>query len=144
MVFRNTGANGGHMMDHPLYYEEREKVRGNNFQRGSRGQQLPPSPRPVPEPREARDPRYRSGFRADRHTIDRERFAKYEEPDGYEDDDDLKEPNVHVSRRDRMRERDVGPSTPQQKRHLMRHSEDRQMGSNPGWWKPAGGGGNCF
>lgn len=126
-------------MDHSLYYEEREKNRGNNIQRGSRGQQQPPSPRYAPDQREPRDPRYRNGFRADRHTIDRERFSKYNVPDVYDDDDDTREPNVHVSRRDRMREREMGPPTPQQNRHLMRHSEDRQMGSSPSWWRPAGG-----
>lgn len=124
--------------DHPLYHEEREKIRGNSFQRGSRGQQ-PPSPRPIPDQRELRDSRNRSGCRPDRHTIDRERFSKYNEPDGYEEDDDAREPNAHISRRDRMRDREQGPPTPQQNRHLMRHSEDRQIGSTPTWWRPAGG-----
>ena len=129
------------MMDHPLYYEEREKVRGHSFQRGSRGQQQPSSPRAGPE---QRDPRYRNSYRGDRHTIDRERFAKYNEPDGYDEDDDLREPAAHVSRRDRMRDREQGPPTPQQPRHLMRHSEDRQTGGTPSWWRPAGGTGKIF
>lgn len=132
MLFRFAGANGGHMAEpqQQLYYEEREKAqRGNSFQRGSRGNHQPPSPRYGPDPR---DPRYRSnGFRPDRNTVDRERFAKHQEPDGYEEDDDVEETNVHVSRRDRMREREQGPPTPQQNRHLMRHSEDRQIGGSP-------------
>ena len=118
------------MMEQQLYYEEREKLRGNGFQpRGNRLQQQPPSPRYGPDPR---DPRYRNGgFQGGRHTVDRERpFPKYADPDGYEEDDDIEDgPGVHVSRRDRMRE--GGPPTPQQNRHLMRHSEDRQMGGSP-------------
>lgn len=124
------------MTEQQLYYEEREKTRGNSFQRGSRGQQLPPSPRYGPD---SRDPRYRNGFRGDRHTVDRERFPKYNEPDGYDEDDDIEEPSVHVSRRDRMKEREPGPPTPQQNRHLMRHSEDRQMGGSPRHQRPGGG-----
>lgn len=135
MIFRFAGANGGgNIGEQQLYHEEREKGRGNSFQRGSRGQ--PPSPRYGPDPR---DPRYRNGFRGDRHTVDRERFPKFNEPDGYEEDDDIEEPNIHVSRRDRMREREVGPPTPQQNRHLMRHSEDRQMGGSPRYQRPGGG-----
>jgi hypothetical protein len=122
-----------------LYYEEHEKVqRGSNFQRGSRGQPQPPSPRYGPDPR---DPRYRNGFRGGRHTIDRERFDKYPEADGYEEDDDIEETNIHVSRRDRMREREPGQSTPLQNRHLMRHSEDRQIGGSPRYQRA--GGENC-
>lgn len=120
------------MGEQQLYYEEREKATRGSFQRGSRGQQQPPSPRYGPEPR---DPRYRNGLR---HTVDRERFPKYAEPDGYEEDDDIVEPNVHVSRRDRMREREAGPATPQQNRHLMRHSEDRQMGGSPRYQRAGG------
>lgn len=129
------------MMEQQLYYEEREKGRGNSFQqRGSRGQgqqQMPPSPRHGPP--DPRDPRYRNGFRGDRHTIDRERFTKYQVPGVYDDDEDIEEANVHVSRRDRMRERDVQPPTPQQSRHLMRHSEDRQTGGSPRYQRPGGG-----
>lgn len=137
MISRNAGANGGNMMEQQLYYEEREKNRGNSFQRGSRGQQQPPSPRYGPQ--DPRDPRYRRSFRGDRHTIDRERFPKYNEPNVYDDDDDVEEPNIHVSRRDRMRDREQGPPTPQQNRHLMRHSEDRQMGGSPRYQRPGGG-----
>lgn len=138
MSFRFAGANGGNIgeQQQQLYYEEREKTqRGNSFQRGSRGQQLPPSPRYGPDPR---DPRYRNnGFRGDRHTIDRDKFTKYNEPDGYEEDDDIEDPpNIHVSRRDRMRE--PGPSSPRQQRHLMRHSEDRQMGGSPRYQRAGG------
>lgn len=117
-------------MEQQLYYEEREKMRGNSFQRSNRGPQMPPSPRygGPPDPRESRP---RNGFRGDRHTIDRERFQKYPEPDVYDDDDDAEDPPVnHVSRRDRMREREA-PETPQQNRRLMRHSEDRQTGGSP-------------
>lgn len=137
MPFRYVGANGGNVGEQQLYYEEREKAqRGNSFQRGSRGQQQPPSPRYGPDPR---DPRYRNGFRGgDRHTVDRERFPKYNEPDGYEEDDDVEEPNIHLSRRDRLREREPGPSTPQQHRHLMRHSEDRQTGGSPRYQRAGG------
>lgn len=125
------------MMEQQLYYEEREKLRGNSFQRGLRGQpQGPPSPR-YPDPR---DPRYRNGFRADRHTVDRERFPKFQNPETFEDDEDIEEPIIHVSRRDRMRERerDFGPTTPQQNRHLMRHSEDRQTGGSPRYQRAGG------
>lgn len=118
-------------MEQQLYFEEREKMRGNSFQRGNRGPQMPPSPRygGPPDPRESRP---RNGYRGDRHTIDRERFQKYAEPDVYDnDDDDIEDPPVnHVSRRDRMREREP-PETPQQNRRMMRHSEDRQMGGSP-------------
>lgn len=123
-------------MEQQLYYEEREKFRGNSFQRGSRGQQLPPSPRYGPD---QRDPRYRNGFRGDRNTVDRERFSKYNEPNGYGEDDDIEIPGMHASRRDRMKEREQGPPTPQQNRHLMRHSEDRQTGGSPRYQRPGGG-----
>lgn len=129
--------NGGKMLEQQqLYYEEREKGRSDSFHRRSRGQQLPPSPRYGPD---QRDPRYRNGYR-DRHTIDRERFPKYPEPNVYDDDDDIEEANVHISRRDRMRDRDYrdpGPS-PQQNRRMMRHSEDRQMGGSPRYQRPNG------
>lgn len=135
MNFRYAGANGGgNIGEQQLYYEEREKGRGNSFQRGSRGQQLPPSPRYGPDQRDSRN---RNGYR-----VDRDRFTKYNEPDGYEEDDDIEEQKIHVSRRDRLRERDGGPPTPQQNRHLMRHSEDRQMGGSPRYQRP-GGGKNC-
>jgi hypothetical protein len=130
MIFRYIGANGGgNISQQHSYHEEREKGRVNSFQRGRREQ--PPSPRYGPEPR------YQS-YRGDRHTVDRERFSRYNEPDGYEEDDDIEEPQIHVSRRDRMRERDDGPSSPQQNRHLMRHSEDRQTGSSPRYQRPGG------
>lgn len=131
MPFRYAGANNGGNNEQQLYYEEREKnQRGNSFQRGSRGQPQVPSPRFDPE---QRDPRYRNGFRTER-----DRFQKYNEPEAFEDDDDVEEANPHVSRRDRMKEREMGPPTPQQNRHLMRHSEDRQMGQSPRYQRPGG------
>lgn len=133
------------MIEQQLYYEEREKGRSDSFHRRNRGQQLPPSPRYGPDPRDPRDlrdprdPRYRNSFR-DRHTIDRERFPRYPEPNVYDDDDEIEETNVNASRRDRMRDRDyrdLGPS-PQHNRHMMRHSEDRQMGGSPRYQRPNG------
>ena len=134
MIFRYAGANGGvgNISEQQAYYEEREKGRVNSFQRGRQQQQQPPSPRYGPEPR------YRNSYRGDRNTADRERFQKYNEPDGYEEDDDIEEPQAHVSRRDRMREREGGPPTPQHNRHL-RHSEDRQMGGSPRYYQRPGG-----
>ncbi|CRK91732.1 CLUMA_CG005367, isoform A [Clunio marinus] len=133
MDCRYVGLNGGNGGEQQLYYEEREKIqRGNSFQqRSTRSQQQPSSPRYGPDLREHR---YRNGYRGARHTIDRERFAKYNEPEAYDDDDDVEEQqNPHVTRRERMRERERegGPLTPQQNRHLMRHSEDRQMDGSP-------------
>jgi hypothetical protein len=121
--------NGGNMTEQQLYHEEREKARGS-LNRGNRGPQMTPSPRYGPP--DPRDPRFRNGNRGDRHTVDRERFPRYNEPDGYEEDDDIEEP-MHVPRRDRMRERDreMAPQTPQQNRHMMRYSEDRQMNGSP-------------
>lgn len=137
MFCRYVGTNGGNVGEQQLYYEEREKVqRGNSFQKGSRGHQQPPSPRYGPP--DPRDPRYRNGYRGDRHTIDRERFSRYNEPDDYDDDDDIEDQNIHVSRRERMRDREMGPPTPQQNRHLMRHSEDRQMGGSPRYPRAGG------
>jgi hypothetical protein len=85
--------------------------------------------------RERDSSRYRNSYR---NTIDRDRFPKFNnEPCDYEfdDDDDVEQQQTHLSRRDRMREQRERereqPSTPQQNRHLMRYSEDRQMGTSP-------------
>lgn len=147
---RYVGTNGGNGGgEQPLYYDEREKVRGRSVNpqncRGSeRRDQMPPSPRYGPPSASVSDimmrggdARYRNGYRNDRHTIDRDRFPKYNEPCDYEYDDDIEQQPTHLSRRDRMRERErerereLGPSSPKQNRHLMRYSEDRQMGTSP-------------
>jgi hypothetical protein len=132
MTFRYAGTNGG---DHQLYYDERERMRGrsSNSQNYNRREQAPPSPRyggPPPI-----DTRYRDGYRNERHTVDRERFPKYnEDRDDFEEDIE-QQPSYHLSRRDRMRERERererGLSSPPQNRRLMRFSEDRQMGASP-------------
>jgi len=132
MAFRYAGANGGGNNGEQLYYEEREKGRGSS--RNARNQ--PPSPRYGTEPRYGSG---RNGYRGDRHTIDRERFPKYDPEEMAEDEAPMERP-LHASRRDRMREQ--GPS-PQQNRHLMRHSEDRQMGGSPRNY-PRHGAGNCL
>lgn len=83
------------------------------------------------------DSRYRNGGGGGRHTVDRERFPRYNEPSyDCEYEEDIEQPRVGSMRRDR-RERD-GPSSPQQNRHLMRYSEDRQMGGGSPRYQRAG------
>lgn len=131
MTFRYSGANGGGNGEQQLYYDEREKMRGRSVNPPHyRERQAPPSRY---DPRS--DPRYsREGYRGDRHTVDRERFAKYQPDDDYEYDEDIEQQASHMSRRDRMRERDRRGSPPQERN--MRYSEDRQMsGGSPRYMK---------
>lgn len=116
-------------MEHPLYYDEREKgvrERGGgmpNAQRSyNRSQQLAPT-----------SPRYggrNGGYPRERHTVDRERFPKYMNHNEVEDsrDEDMPVYQPTPKRNDRFREmNEMGYSSPGQQRHLMRHSEDRQV-----------------
>ncbi|CAO1434317.1 unnamed protein product [Diamesa hyperborea] len=110
-----------------LYYDEREKGRGNSMNSQRNRTQLPPSPRYGGGI--APGAGGRNSYRGDRHTVDRERFPKYNEPDEYLDEEH--EPQMHVPRRDRMRDNNMPPTPLQNQRHLMRHSEDRQMNGSP-------------
>lgn len=126
-------------MEQQLYYDEREKGRGNSMNSQRNRAQMPPSPRYGGVGSGAGG---RNSYRGDRHTVDRERFPKYNEPDEYLDEE--REPQMHVPRRDRMRENNVPPI--QSQRHLMRHSEDRQMNGSPNvrQQQHRGGAGNVF
>ena len=78
------------------------------------------------------DTRYRNDNRyADRHTVDRDRFPNYQNEQlyDYDNDDDVEQQGTHMSRRERMREkeREMREKEPQN-RQFMRYSEDRQMG----------------
>lgn len=95
---------------------------------------VPPSPR-----ESTKDQRVsvRGSYKCDRNTIDRERFSRHaeREPEIVDDEESIEEANVHIARRDRMRERendrgDINCGSPQPCRQ-MRYSEDRQMGSSP-------------
>jgi hypothetical protein len=85
------------------------------------------------------DPRCRNGYArggGDRHTVDRERFPRYNEPP-FECDYDEDIEQQRTPRRERMREReDFRASTPPQNR--MRFSEDRQMGGGSPRYQRAG------
>lgn len=125
MTFRYSGANGCGNGEQQLYYDEREKMRGRSL-----------NPTPHYRERQQRfDPRNdsrhsRDGFRGDRHTVDRERFSKFQPDDDYGYDEDVEQQASHMSRRDRMRERDRRGSPPQD-RNATRHSEDRQVQGSP-------------
>lgn len=123
MTFRYSGNAGRDNGEQQLYYDEREKMRGRSLNpphyRGSQ----PPSRYDRNEPRYARD----------RNTVDRERFSKFQPEDDYGYDEDVEQQANHMSRRDRMRERDRRNSPPQERN--MRYSEDRQMGGSPRYMK---------
>lgn len=119
-------------MEPSFYYDEREKStreRGNmvNPQRAyHRSQQLAPT-----SPRYGRN----GGFPRERHTVDRERFPKYNNNiinNDAEDSRDEEMPAYQTSPRkadSRMREmNEMSYSSPGQQRYMMRYSEDRQMG----------------
>lgn len=124
MTFRYTGNGVGGNGEQQLYYDEREKMRGRSVNSPHyRGSQLP-SRYDLNEPRHPRD----------RHTVDRERFSKFQpNDDDYGYDEDVEQQAIHMSRRDRMRERDRRNSPPQERN--MRNSEDRQMGGSPRYMK---------
>lgn len=67
------------------------------------------------------------------NTIDRERFSKFHaDPDEYYEDEDIeRQQGSHMSRRDKMREREREMQTPPRERQFTRYSEDRQMGGSP-------------
>ncbi len=118
LVFRFSRYAG--QIDHPLYYDEREKMgreRGGtlpNPQRSyNRSQQLAPSPR-YP----------RNGYPRERHTVDRERFPKFNDAD-YDREEEIPPHRRSGGRREVS---EMAYSSPSQQRHPMRHSEDRQIG----------------
>lgn len=119
MTFRYSG-NGGGNGEQQLCYDEREKMRGRSVNSPHYRGSQPPSRYDRNEPRHPRD----------RHTVDRERFSKFQPDDDYGYDEDIEQQASHMSRRDRMREREREP----QERN-MRYSEDRQMGGSPRYMK---------
>lgn len=126
MTFRYSGGNGagGCGNGEQLYFDEREKMRGRSLN--------PPHNRDRQPPRydSRNDPRYAR----DRHTVDRERFSKYHPDDDCDyEDEDIEQQASHMSRRDRMREREKRGSPPHERN--MRYSEDRQMGGSPRYMK---------
>lgn len=128
MTFRYSGANGGGNGEQQLYYDEREKMRGRSVN--------PPHYRERQQPRydPRNDPRYGRDAYRDRYTVDRERFAKYQPDDDY--DEDVEQQASHMSRRDRMRDRRGSPPQERNMRENSRYSEDRQMsGGSPRYMK---------
>ncbi|XP_070505687.1 uncharacterized protein [Chironomus tepperi] len=129
MDCRYSGANGNGEQQQ-LYYDEREKMRGRSLQRPRREQMRDGRFGPGGNgggPSLSCDTRYRNDNRyADRHTVDRERFPNYQNEQLYDNDydDDVEQQGAHISRRERMREREKEPPN----RQHMRYSEDRQMG----------------
>lgn len=109
------------MRGRSLQRPRREQMRDGRFGPGGNG-----------GPSLSCDTRYRNDNRyADRHTVDRERFSNYQNEQlyDYDNDDDVEQQGAHMSRRERMREkeremRDKDPPN----RQYMRYSEDRQMG----------------
>ncbi len=113
MAFRYSGANG-----EQLYYDEREKMRGRSLNPSHYRERQPPS---------RYDPRNDSRYgRGDRHTVDRERFSRYQPDVDY--DEDIEQQASHMTRRERMRERERDRRGSPPPERGMRYSEDRQMG----------------
>ncbi|KAG5673413.1 hypothetical protein PVAND_003465 [Polypedilum vanderplanki] len=134
MDCRYAGVNGGGEQYHQQqqqYYDEREKMRGRSLN-------YTPSQRREREQMRgyghtgslSYDPRYRNGYgrNIDRHTVDRDRFPRYNEPPFDNDyDEDIEQ--QRLPRRERMREREDfrSQTPPRDMRHMRYMSEDRQM-----------------